>query len=357
MYEVPVRLLPRYARNLITNTICFNSFSSCYMRRIHCRCPWAGGDATQRDNDGELSRGSILFLRAVAFVHAVAFWVAYRQNVPLIGDGGVTPARRALDAAEQRGRIKRERRLEWRREQQQQQEEQQQEQQQEQQGQQQRQSEYAPPSSSENTVRGVLSLVVRATDRWKRAVAKQIDAFPRLVRLREVLWDRSDSLGRPLTTVLWFANDRSRLNPWLNGIALTGFALSATMLVLGAANVPLVLGLWICQRSLMAAGGPFYGYGWEPQVRCICFPVTADHKGTDLLFTGRFVTGESLPHPPPCIALAGRGFIPHDVPSTSLVDVTAPRLADPFGRQLDDPLVHVPDYDGCRFDQDKERRP
>jgi len=39
----------------------------------------------------------------------------------------------------------------------------------------------------------------------------------------------------------------------------------------------------------------------KTQVRCICFPVTADHKGTDLLCfcAGRFVTGESS-HPPPC---------------------------------------------------------
>jgi hypothetical protein len=35
---------------------------------------------------------------------------------------------------------------------------------------------------------------------------------------------------------------------------------------LGAANLPLLLALWTCQRSLMAVGGPWYGFGWEPQL-------------------------------------------------------------------------------------------
>jgi len=32
-----------------------------------------------------------------------------------------------------------------------------------------------------------------------------------------------------------------------------------------------MLGLWLCQRSLMAVGGPWYGYGWEPQLAEVGF--------------------------------------------------------------------------------------
>jgi lipase maturation factor 1 len=81
-------------------------------------------------------------------------------------------------------------------------------------------------------------------------------------------------MGRPLLCILWLANDKgnstgnnySRLDPWLDGVALTGMFLSALVGILGAANVPILLTLWICQRSLMAVGGCWYGYGWEQQL-------------------------------------------------------------------------------------------
>lgn len=183
----------------------------------------------------------IVFLRAMAFVYGVAFLVALRQNKALIGDNGITPARYILDQAEARGEMKQERRGEWRRKHQ---------------------------SAANNVAlkeQDYLSGVVSNTKvvRWMGA---RVDANKYLLRLRKIFWDRSDRLDRPVTSVLWLAKDRNKLDPWLDRIAITGLLLSAAVMTLGAANVPLLLGLWVCQRSLMAVGGAWYGFGWEPQL-------------------------------------------------------------------------------------------
>lgn len=152
----------------------------------------------------------IVFLRAMAFVHSIAFLIALKQNKALIGDNGITPARDILNDAEERGRQKKQRRLEWRKQ------------------------NYTEPSI------GLFSIRQREKHffRW---IGKHVDNNPWLLRAREVLWDRSDSLDRPLTTLLWFVKDRTQLNPWLDRIALTGLLVSAFIMFLGAANVPLVL--------------------------------------------------------------------------------------------------------------------
>jgi uncharacterized membrane protein YphA (DoxX/SURF4 family) len=162
----------------------------------------------------------IIFLRALALVYSVAFFVAYTQNPGLIGDHGITPARRVLDSAQRRGKHKRRERQEW------------------------------------------LEQFHHALPRWKRLLYHD----KVYQNVREKLWDRADRLGRPVTTVLWLCKDRSHLNPWLNNIALVGMTFSLYILFKGAANVPLLLTCWICQRSLMAVGGCWYGYGWEPQL-------------------------------------------------------------------------------------------
>jgi hypothetical protein len=79
--------------------------------------------------------------------------------------------------------------------------------------------------------------------------------------IREVTWDRSDRLGRMYPTMLWFlskANRENNMNKYLDRIAKVGLGLSLSMFLLGAANVPLLLSLWVCQRSLMSVGGPWY---------------------------------------------------------------------------------------------------
>lgn len=187
----------------------------------------------------------IIFLRAMAFVYFVAFLVAYHQNKPLIGDNGITPARYALNEAQERGRIKQQRRLAWRN---------------------------ANESSEKFAVplrEGMWGYLSQT--KAVRRLGKMIDDNPRLLHLREVLWDRSDRMGRPITSLLWLAKDRNKLDRWLDFIALTGLSLSTVIFLIGAANVPMVFVLWLCQRSLMAVGGPWYGFGWEPQLAELSF--------------------------------------------------------------------------------------
>ena len=182
----------------------------------------------------------IVFLRALGFVYCVAFWVAFRQNKALIGDDGITPARWILEEARDRAQKKRERREQW----------------------------------LEGMIQDQINQRKRQTRQQQMSRRKKILFNIRLwirrnkryQRIREVLWDRADHNGRPITTVLWFAKDLSRINSWLDGVALTGLVLSALVVILGASNVPILLVLWICQRSLMAVGQYWYGYGWEVQL-------------------------------------------------------------------------------------------
>ena len=183
----------------------------------------------------------IVFLRALGFVYFVAFLVAFRQNKALIGDNGITPAKWVLEEAKDRASLKRQRREAWL------------EDIMEQVNQNKRNSTQQRQSSRRRK-----SLVAEIWLRIRRNKQYQ--------RIREVLWDRADRTGRPLTTVLWLARDFGRINPWLDAIALTGTLLSVFMFFLGAANVPILLLLWICQRSLMAVGQNWYGYGWEVQL-------------------------------------------------------------------------------------------
>lgn len=173
----------------------------------------------------------IVFLRALAFVYGVAFTVAYKQNKALIGDTGLTPARYTLDQAEARANDKRKRREAWI-------------------------VSSTLPGPSNDPVRNRVIV---------KAIALGFNKNRFLQRLRH-LWDHSDSSNRPLTTILWLVKDRSKLNPWLDSIALCGMGMAAVVFVLGAANLPLLLALWVCQRSLWAVGGPWYSYGWEPQL-------------------------------------------------------------------------------------------
>ena len=188
----------------------------------------AAAPAALSNNTFFLSR--ILFLRALGFVYMVAFAVSWRQNKALIGDNGITPARFLLDQAEARGRLKTERRLRW------------------------REQQYGS--------RTRLPLALRL----RRAVGAAIDRNPRLRNCRETLWDRQDHAGQPVTTLLWLARDRNKLDPVLDSVAQLGLAMSFMIMAKGAANVPLLLGIWICHRSLMAVGGVWYEYGWEYQL-------------------------------------------------------------------------------------------
>lgn len=180
----------------------------------------------------------IVFLRALGLVYFVAFLVAFQQNQALIGDDGITPARWVLEEARDRASLKREGREAW-------------------------MENMTMSSSSENgdsqsrkpKKKGLAAKLLRTIQKNKL-----------YQKNREVLWDRADRSGRPITTILWLAKDFAHINPWLNGIAMAGMFLSALVAILGAANVPILLALWICQRSLMAVGQSWYGFGWENQL-------------------------------------------------------------------------------------------
>jgi len=179
----------------------------------------------------------ILFLRFLAIVYTAAFSVAKFQNKGLIGDNGISPARNILNAADRRGEAKSARRKEWL----------------------EQRKNYTSTASSNNST----NFVVKCKN-------KLLDCPP-ATAFRDKFWHRIDRRDRPLPTLLWFARDRNNLNPWLDGLANVGLILSAMMFATGSANVVLMLGLWLIQRSFMAVGGSFYGYGWEPQLAELTF--------------------------------------------------------------------------------------
>lgn len=141
-------------------------------------------------------------------------------------DKGITPARKVLDNAEKRGALKSQQRKDWI----------------------QQRDRYTTSQSTHNILSRLLNIC-----------RTKLSDFHLVTKFRDEFWYKSDGMNRPLPTLLWFAKDRSNLNPWLDGLANTGLFLSTIMLATGSANVPLMLGLWLIQRSLMSVGGVWYG--------------------------------------------------------------------------------------------------
>lgn len=175
----------------------------------------------------------ILFLRLLAIVYTTAFSIAKFQNVGLIGDNGIVPARNILNECDYRAMEKSKRRHKWIEEQRQQ---------------------YT------STNKGFFQ-------RWRNFfIGGPLDKF-----LRDKFLHRTDKMDRPVLSLLWLAPNRNKLNPWLTNLANIGIFFSSIMLCTGSANVFLLLVLWIIQRSFMAVGGEFYGYGWEMQLAELTF--------------------------------------------------------------------------------------
>jgi hypothetical protein len=185
-----------------------------------------------------------VFIRALAAVYAVSFAISLSQNAALIGDDGITPAKRVLDQAQARGLFKRHQRLQWRKE-----------------GDDQ-------ISNKPKRTGWRRFLPIRQRPRPLHSLSRWLDLHsPTWVRMREIWWDRTDRADRPVTTLLWLANNtRTDLNSWLDSLAVNGLALSVAMMVTGAANVPIMAAVWLFHRSIMAVGGPWFAYGWEPQL-------------------------------------------------------------------------------------------
>lgn len=207
----------------------------------------AATEASMGINSYFLTR--IIFLRGLAFVHFVAFTVALRQNRGLIGDNGITPARDILNTVEERARDRRKRRDAWWKDQ-------------KAQG-----NTLVPQHRSIHANDDFISILKNT--KVGKMIGDRLNSSEKFQDLREVVWDRSDRLGRLYPTVLWLLSKDERdknMNIYLDKIAWTGITLSLLMFALGAANVPLLLGLWICQRSIMSVGNIWYGFGWEPQL-------------------------------------------------------------------------------------------
>ncbi|KAL3967369.1 vang-like [Sarotherodon galilaeus] len=66
-------------------------------------------------------------------------------------------------------------------------------------------------------------------------------------------------------SVLWFL-DWSDMDANLDGIALLGMALSGFVLVMGMANMVIMLTLWVLYHSLVNIGQLWYSFGWESQL-------------------------------------------------------------------------------------------
>lgn len=206
----------------------------------------------------------ILFLRALGFVSFVAFMVALRQNKALIGDDGISPGIDRMEAAQEMSRYKRNLRLRYF----------------------QREEEMLLRKKDEQSGQnnGSLTSYTVSDDRdfnWKTIVkrtkfAKWIHKTAIFQYFLDHFWNRQDRLGRPLISMLWLLmpsphdkdaarnteSNKLKINPWIDRIAYLGLLCSFFLLFSGVANVPILLTLWLCQRSLMSIGGVFYGYGW-----------------------------------------------------------------------------------------------
>jgi len=189
----------------------------------------------------------ILFLRGLGFVFLTAFLIALHQNKALIGYEGITPAQYTLNDVEQRGQTRMKQRDDWL-----------------------TRFENRTFDSFQNPYSGNNLLTILKHTKMFQKVSRSAIMRP-LIRS----WFLQDRMSRPLITLLWLIPSHYRntkvLNYFLDGIASFGIALSSILLVKGSANMFILFGLWLCQRSLMSVGGPWYGFGWEPQLAELTF--------------------------------------------------------------------------------------
>ncbi|ELU02414.1 hypothetical protein CAPTEDRAFT_179420 [Capitella teleta] len=81
-------------------------------------------------------------------------------------------------------------------------------------------------------------------------------------RLGGSAWTRFLSMP----TLLWMVDYRSDIDYYLNAMAYAGLTLSGAVILLGAANVPLMLLLWLLYHSIVNVGQRWYSFGWESQI-------------------------------------------------------------------------------------------
>ncbi|CAL4061392.1 unnamed protein product, partial [Meganyctiphanes norvegica] len=67
-------------------------------------------------------------------------------------------------------------------------------------------------------------------------------------------------------TLFWFAEPWNNIDIWLDIMAGLGLVLSSLVIITGAANVFIILTMWILYHSIIAVGQRWYGFGWESQL-------------------------------------------------------------------------------------------
>lgn len=75
------------------------------------------------------------------------------------------------------------------------------------------------------------------------------------------LWQRLQNCP----TLLWFV-ERDSIDWWLDAMAIAGLIMSCFMILFGAANMIMLLALWILYHSIVNVGQTWYGFGWESQL-------------------------------------------------------------------------------------------
>jgi lipase maturation factor 1 len=78
---------------------------------------------------------------------------------------------------------------------------------------------------------------------------------------KDSLWDKIIRVP----TLFWFIEPQ-HVDFWLNAVALTGIALSLVVVIMGAANMLIMLMLWLLYTSLVNVGQIWYSFGWESQL-------------------------------------------------------------------------------------------
>ncbi|KAK2145906.1 hypothetical protein LSH36_648g01070 [Paralvinella palmiformis] len=67
-------------------------------------------------------------------------------------------------------------------------------------------------------------------------------------------------------TLLWFVDYENNIDWWMSAIALVGLTASGFVILWGAANMPIMILLWMLYHSIVNVGQRWYSFGWESQI-------------------------------------------------------------------------------------------
>ncbi|CAM9481147.1 unnamed protein product [Ectocarpus sp. 4 AP-2014] len=119
---------------------------------------------------------------------------------------------------------------------------------------------------------GVFSVAFSVALRQNPALIGDHGVTPARDYLKRVLRNgfRGDrrAAAKRLPTLFWLLPPEAALDPWLKRTAAIGLSLSILVTLLGAANLPIILALWVLYHTLANVGQHWqvYGFGWESQL-------------------------------------------------------------------------------------------